>query len=273
MNELIIVKQLPIIEEHLKTMAAEIDKQVETALSLVCTEETVKEVKKVRSDLNKQFAELEEQRKAVKNAVMQPYSDFEAIYKEYVSDKFKVADNGLKSKIEQVEKELKQKKEEEVKDFFKEYAEASCVSWLTWDMANINITMSTTVKKLKEQAQLFIKSVMDDLVVIENQEDSAEILIEYKKHRSLQQAIATVKQRKEQLTQMKATEEARKQAEAERKIHVAEVEKEIALSAPKVQEQKLKVQMYAATFKVKGTLEQLKQLKAFLEERGIKYEC
>lgn len=118
MQELIIVKQLPIIEQHLKEMAAEIDKKTELAKSLVCTEDTAKEVKKVRTDLNKQFAELEEQRKAVKNAVMQPYSDFEAIYKEYVSDKFKNADSTLKLKISEVENELKSQKEKEAKGYF-----------------------------------------------------------------------------------------------------------------------------------------------------------
>ena len=38
MQELIVVKQLPQIEEHLKELSAEIDKKVENAKSLVCTD-------------------------------------------------------------------------------------------------------------------------------------------------------------------------------------------------------------------------------------------
>ena len=53
MKDLIIVKQLPQIEEHLKELSAEIDKKVEYAKSLVCTEESVKAIKQVRADLNK----------------------------------------------------------------------------------------------------------------------------------------------------------------------------------------------------------------------------
>ena len=38
--------------------------KVEQALSLICTEDTVKDVKKVRSDLNKELKDYEERRKA-----------------------------------------------------------------------------------------------------------------------------------------------------------------------------------------------------------------
>ena len=62
-QELIVIKQLPIIEEQLKTLSEEIDKKVTDATALVCTEETIKQVKTTRADLNKQFAELEEKRK------------------------------------------------------------------------------------------------------------------------------------------------------------------------------------------------------------------
>ena len=54
-NELIIVKQLPQIEEHLKERSEEIEKKVENAKSLICTEENVKTIKEVRAELNKEF--------------------------------------------------------------------------------------------------------------------------------------------------------------------------------------------------------------------------
>ena len=54
-QDLIVVKQLPIIQEQLKQLSTEIEQKVENAKSLVCTEETVKEVKQVRADLNKEF--------------------------------------------------------------------------------------------------------------------------------------------------------------------------------------------------------------------------
>ena len=65
-QELIIVKQLPIIEEKLKSLSLEIDEKVEYATSLVVCDDTVKEVKKVRAELNADFKDLEAQRKMVK---------------------------------------------------------------------------------------------------------------------------------------------------------------------------------------------------------------
>lgn len=282
MNEVIRVTQLPIIEEHLRTLSAEIDEKVNLAVSLVCTEDTVKEVKKVRSELTKQFAELEEQRKAVKKAVIEPYNNFQAVYDEFIGNKYKTADSALKAKIGEVEGELKNKKETAVKEYFDEYKKAVDVDWLTFDMAGLNITLTVSEKKLKEQAKAFVDRVAADVAAIAIQDDNAEIMVEYRKTRNLSQSLQIVKDRKEQMERMAQAEAARKSAAIEREERAAEVQRVVEISAPKAElsapkvekkEEQKKVQMYTATFKVKGTLEQLKELKAFLEERGINYEC
>jgi uncharacterized coiled-coil DUF342 family protein len=90
-KELIVVKQLPIIEEQLKSLSNEIDDKINKALSLKVSEDSVKEIKKARAELNNDFKELENQRKMVKEKVLAPYNQFEEIYKTYVSEKFKVA--------------------------------------------------------------------------------------------------------------------------------------------------------------------------------------
>ena len=50
-TEIIVVKQLPIIVEQLAQVKEAVIARVETATSLVCTDETVKEVKKARAEL------------------------------------------------------------------------------------------------------------------------------------------------------------------------------------------------------------------------------
>ena len=120
-TEIIVVKQLPVIVEQLAQFKETVIQRVQTATSLVCTDDTVKEVKKARAELNNEFKAWEEKRKEVKTAVMTPYEQFEAVYKDCVSDTYKKADAELKAKIEGVEKELKQKKADEVKEYFNEY--------------------------------------------------------------------------------------------------------------------------------------------------------
>lgn len=191
-TELIVVKQLPIIQEQLKQLSIEIEQKVENAKSLVCTEETVKEVKQVRADLNKEFKDLETQRKLVKEQVLAPYMQFEEVYKQYVSDKYKNADVELKNKVDSVESELKAKKEQEIKDYFEEYKAANNIDFITYEQARINVTLSASMKSLKEQAKNFIDKIVDDLNLIKTQEHKAEILVEYKQTLNVSQAITTV---------------------------------------------------------------------------------
>ena len=70
-QDLIIVKQLPIIEERLKQLSKEIEEKVEKANGLICTEENKTVVKELRANLNKEFAEFEAQSKEVKQKVLE----------------------------------------------------------------------------------------------------------------------------------------------------------------------------------------------------------
>ena len=198
-DALIVVKQLPIIEEQLKTLSTEIDDKVSTALKMVCTDDTVKDVKKLRAELNKDFKELESQRKYVKEQVLSPYQKFEEVYKTYVSDKYKEADQELKTKIDSVEDELKAKKEGEIKDYFNEYAISQKLDWLDYSRSNINVTLTASIKSLKEQAKEFVDKVVDDLKLIDSQDEKEEITVEYYKDLNVSRAITTVKERKELL--------------------------------------------------------------------------
>ena len=104
-NDIIVIKQLPVIEEQLQAIKAEVTEKVENALCLVCNEETVKSIKAVRADLNKDFKDFEERRKAVKKAIMTPYEQFETVYKDCIADTYKKADTELKLKIDSVVQE------------------------------------------------------------------------------------------------------------------------------------------------------------------------
>lgn len=271
MKELIIVKQLPIIEEKLKALKVEIEAKTEFANNLVCNEETVKVVKDNRAELNKEFKELEEQRKAVKGKILKPYDDFEKIYKECVSDAYKSADVSLKSKIDEVESGLKQEKEKAVVEYFDEYLKSKNVDFIDYKKASINVTLSASLKSLKEQCKEFIDKVCDDLNLIDTQEYKDEILVDYKQGLNVSAAISNVVNRKKALEEQKQREAERlavKEAE-KTKIEAVEkvVEKAVELSAPVIKEP---VKIFTMTFTVKGTMEQLKEVKEFLG--GYDYE-
>lgn len=275
-NNIIQVKQLPIIVEQLHEVKAEVTAKVEQALSLVCTEDTVKDVKKVRSELNKELKDYEERRKAVKKAIMTPYEQFETVYKDCISDTYKKADTELKGKIDSVENELKEEKKAEVKGYFDEYLTATGIDFVTFENAHINVTLSASMKSLKEQAKAFIDKIVDDLNVINTQEHKDDILYEYKASLNVSAAITTVTNRYKAIEAAKAREEerkAREQAEAEAAAKVESVVEAVVPPtvepiAPPVEEEKT----YTLKFTVRGTMPRLKALKEFLNNGGYDYE-
>ena len=275
-KDLIEVKQLPVIEEQLRSVSTVIDERVKNATSLVCTEESVKTIKEIRAELNKDYKEFESKRKLVKEQVLKPYNDFENVYKECISDKFRNADIILKGKIDNVENELKSKKEKEIKEYFEEYKTANNIGFITYGQARINVTLSASMKSLKEQAKQFIDKIVDDLKLIETQEHKTEILVEYKQTLNVSQAITSVTNR------FKAIEEEKKRQE-QKVVHIEMNENhemtqksykqlENVFNKPLEQPKEENEEILTLKFTIRGTRTKLKELKQFLESGGYDYE-
>ena len=278
-NEIIVVKQLPVIEQQLAQIKAKVTERVSAVTKLICTEETVKEIKKARTELNAEFKAWEDKRKEVKTAVMSPYEQFEAVYKDCISDSYKAADKDLKQKIDEVEQELKNKKAAEVKSYFEEYLASKEIAFVTYEQAGINVTLSASLKSLKEQAKNFIDRIVSDLALIETFTDlKAEILVEYKKSLNVSDAITGVKARAKAVQEEQARQEAeaeKRAAEAQRveAIKAAIPEAPAAVEAPTEQTAApAPEKKFCIRFTVKGPREQLIALKKFLNEGEYEYE-
>jgi len=223
-NELIAVKQLPIIEERLKTISADIQKQVDDALSLAVTEDTLRVVKRERTELRKMFADLEERRKVVKSTVMKPYDEFEEVYKKYVTDVFRPADGKLKERIDEVEQDLKDEKAAGVKKYFAEVAKEKEIDFVSFEDLGLKVLLSTSIKSLEDEIDKVLEQIEGDLIVIDGLDNSTEVMVEYKRHRDLAKAVLEVKERKERLAaELKRQEEQRQKRVVEEEVSFAEV--------------------------------------------------
>ena len=278
-NEIIVVKQLPVIEQQLAQIKEQVAERVQAAMQLVCTEATVKEIKKARAELNAEFKAWEDKRKEVKTAVMSPYEQFEAVYKDCISDSYKSADKDLKQKIDEVEQQLKTQKVAEVKEYFGEYLASKDIDFVTYEQAGINVTLSASLKSLKEQAKAYIDRIESDLKLIDTFTDlKAEILVEYKKSLNVSDAITGVKARAKAVQEEQARQEAeaeKRAAEAQRveAIKAAIPEAPAAVEAPTEQTAApAPEKKFCIRFTVKGTKEQLIALKKFLNEGEYEYE-
>jgi len=295
-QELIVIKQLPVIEDQLQAVKASIEKRVSEAMSLACTEENYKDVKKVRSDLNKEYQELERRRKEVKSEIMAPYEHLERVYKEYAGDMYTKADAALKQKIAEVEDGMKGKKAEALQTYFNEYRDSLGLVPGFVDLSNmgIRVGLSDSLTGLKKKAAEFLDRIHSELETISASEDKDEILTEYRKSYNLAEAMNIVNRRHAEIeAARKAREEAeaRRAAEKAREAEIASVVVETApqeaqngalaapvemaapVETPAAEVAQEAPQFYTTTFTVTGTLDQLRALKKFLVEGGYKYEC
>jgi len=191
--------QQPIIKHDLLNVGKAVTERILSLNleNLVATEETVKALKSLRAELNKEFDEYEAQRKAIKEAVANPYMEFEAVYKSEIQVKYKGAVELLKDKIAIVEDKIKSEKKENVIRYFNELCAVEKVDFLTFDKLGIEINLSTSEKAYKEKCNEFVQRVQDDVLLIQVQQYAVEIMAEYKKTLNASKAITTVIERKE----------------------------------------------------------------------------
>ena len=198
-NEVIQLIQSPIIRHSLEEMGKSVTERL-AALNLenqVATEDTLKTLKETRAELNKESQNFEEQRKTIKNAVLNPYNEFEASYKTEILEKYKDADKTLKEKINEFEMSLKVGKKDNLVKYFAELCDMEQIDWLTFDRLGIEVNLSTTEKKYKIEIFGKVQKISDDISLITTEAHAAEMLVEYKTSLNASQAIQKVRQRKQ----------------------------------------------------------------------------
>lgn len=264
MQDIIILKQLPIIEETLKNVSQEVDKRIAEVTSLVCTEDTKTEVKKARAQLSKDFLELENQRKLVKTQINKPYDEFFKIYKELITDKFLTADDELKDKINEIENIQKSKIQEEVITCFEELKKAKNIDFIELYQVINKINLSDSITSLKKRCLEFLERVESDIDIINGEKHKDEILYEYKKSLSVADSIITVERRRKTLDSVaKTTGDIQDNTPDNTSDYTT-------LQAPKIIQNEQEI--FVVKFSVKATKSKLKELKNFLEKGEYEYE-
>lgn len=269
-TEVIKVVQLPIITEQLSKVKEKWEGFAADAEAMVCNEDTIQNVKKFRADINKDFNTFESLRKKVKESVMKPYNEFEAVYNECVTLPKIAAETALAKKANEFEEGKKQRCEENLREYFAELVAVHHLDWLTYERAGIKVDMASakakTPKKLREKLVAFVVGVSEDVERINSLENADEIMVEYQWTLNAASAIFTVQQRHRRIAEQQAAQEARTAVKASEAEMVRRVE---ALSTPaEVKQEKL----FSTDFRATGTMEQLKALKQFAQANGIKLE-
>lgn len=289
-NEIAVVEQLPVIVAKIKIVGEELDKRINDLHldSLVCNEETRKEIKNLKTQLGAEFKEFENQRKNIKNQIMTPYEEFNKIYEEEIKARYQQADLTLKTRIDEVENGLKEKTRKLAFEYFNEYKDSKTNlkdNYLSFEELNLSIGLDgltdkgALVKKYKDAIIEKVDNVERDIETINTMEHNDEILVEYLKHKNLSLAIKEVNDRHVILDQVQRDYEKVQEKQKQEEQVIEKVEE--VLSAP-VEEtiqgqmtiddfeetEKTNEEIYEMTFTVKATLSKLKELKKYLIQEG-----
>ena len=282
-NELVpmlVCTQPPVISENLMDLQERVSLITDMVNQLPKEPDSVPQVKKARADLRKYFDSLEEQRKAVKAAVMAPYNEAEAKYKAMVSGPIQQADKLCKDFVDGVESTMKRECEASLRDYFDELRAANHVEFLKYEQSGIVVDMASakqkTPKKLREQLVQFVARVASDVDRIAEMDDSEEIMVEYQKTLNVADSIGTVLDRHRRI---QAQREDAKAREAARAAEAESVQKVEAVAPPVAVPPPQQEKRYKITFTLHPTESQLEKLrpvlrnlKDFLNQEGIRYE-
>ena len=111
---------------------------------------------------------------------------------EEVKDKLEGASKILTGKINFIEDTQKKSKEQVLREFFEEYKISKNIDFVTFEQMHLNIILSTTEVKYKNDIVKFLDKVSDELDLINLQSSKEEIMYEYKKTLDLANSIKIV---------------------------------------------------------------------------------
>lgn len=285
MAELIRVDQAIKLTTEFEQVSKEIDKKIETANSLVVSEDNYKEVKKIRAELNKEAKQYAEDFKTVKESVLATWNECENAYKSMIRDKYAESDGILKAKVGEIEDGIKNEKREKIVEFFEKHRASRKLDFVTFEDMNLKIGMSNSLASLKREVTEKLDEILKGYEGA--LETSPDVVAEFKENGfDFARAFTTVKDREER--KRKAEEERkamlearaereRKEAEAKAIVQEAEikesdeVEETAEVEQPTTHEEE-REKVYSVTFTVKGTREELMDLSNFLEELNYDYK-
>jgi hypothetical protein len=288
--QIAVIEQLPKITEKIEKVGADLDKRLADLKldSLVCSEETRKSIKELRTSLSSEFKNFENQRKEIKTKINEPYEVFNKTYEKEIKTKYQQADLTLKTKIDEVENSMKNKARELANEYFNEYKNSKTVikdNYLSFEELNLSIGLDALtdkgalVKKYKDTIIEKVDNVEIDIETIGTMEHKEEILAEYLKHKNLSLAIKDVNDRHFVLAQVQRDYEIVEEQKVQEELVTERVDE--VLSAPKeeqttiddfMEEKETSEESLEAKFKVITSRENLKYLVNVMKERGMKYE-
>lgn len=181
-NAIIDFSGIPRIIKSVKSRIHELDLE-----NIEATDDNKAMLKNLRTKLNNEFKEYESARKDIKNVITNPYNEFENAYKP-LKELFDNASDDLKSKIDEVEDKQRENKRNDLTNYFYELRTLLTESikdigmnleFVSFDMLDLNITISASETKLRDEIKSGLERICNDLRVIAGHNHKARLYAKY----------------------------------------------------------------------------------------------
>lgn len=267
-NEIVTPEQITWNYDELK---AELTEKIQKYETLAYTEDQIQEAKKDRANLNKLKAALNDERLRREREYMKPFQ----VFKDQVNEIREIIDKPIKiidEQLEGYEEDRKRKKREEIGAYWAQ--ETNHPDWITLPLIFQDkwLNASYSMTQIKKDIDAKVGQINYDMETLEMlPEYSFEAVEIYKTTLDMNKAIAEgqrladIQKRKEEAE--KAEKELMaKVEEEEAEAIMADMEAESSPAPEQKEEKKMMVR-----FEVELTVDQAKELRAFFQERGIRF--
>lgn len=235
--DLILESDAEKVESALKSAEAHIG-ELEAEAEIEVTEENLADFRTARAKVNAERTATENARKSARKALLKRHDDFNPVYQKRVIDKYDRLLSTMDEKIKNTEQGIKSKKEDEIKDYFAEYAASIGVTYYAWkDYKNIvKIGLSDSVTALKRKCKGWLDQIKRNYELCMDSEWPEEAIVELKandwdgitavgvvkeRHRRQEEEAERLRQQEKYRLQMQAMEKERIRIQQEEAAKVA----------------------------------------------------
>lgn len=278
-DKIVVLKQSPILIYDKDKILKAVKERTERFQGLVIDEDQVKEIKKIRAEINSEFTALDTARKQIKKDILVPYEIFEADFKDFKKEYDSALDN-IDSQVQKYDLKVKEQKKDEIEEYFASlkanYPELPFISFFhVFEQKYTNT--SESMKKVRESIMAKLEAYKADVETLNAMENQALILAEYKSNGFiLTSAIKTVtdriKREQEEKDRIAKLEAIKKEAEEAKKAELVKEVPAVAFVKNIIEKALEQPKLHKITFTVTATAEQLTMIKELLKEEGIQYE-
>lgn len=274
LTDLSVIPQM--IDFNYEEIEADLAPKLEFYKNLVVTEESIKQAKSDKANLNKLKKALDDYRKEVKAKCLTPYQMFEIKINQIIDmidEPVKLIDTQIKAH----ESNASEKKYKEISEWFESIEKADFIALDAiinpkWK----NVTLS--IEQIKEELITKLRKINAELKAInasyENEVYYDEVIEDFKKHFELSKTLVFVAEKKLQYERLQKAQQTKEQAVQASQAAQNEPQQpsQPAQAKEQAEEQTQAVKRYKGRFEVVVTAEQYKALQQFMKENGIEFK-